>query len=138
MAARARVNCWEFWMCGRQPGGENADKLGVCPTAAAHQFDGINGGKAAGRFCWMVAGTLCEGEPQGTFAKKFGSCLMCPFYREVERQEGGSFVLAQRRVQRSELAEIRRQSRLQDATKPLNRLHVGRPFAESVGGWDDA
>jgi hypothetical protein len=137
MVASAKVNCWEFWMCGRQPGGKNTDRLGVCPTATACEFDGINGGHAAGRSCWAVVGTLCAGEVQGTFAQKFGSCLLCPFYWEVERQKSGSFVLMQRRVQRAELAELRRQSLLRKSAEPLNPLHVVRPFAESWGGWDE-
>jgi hypothetical protein len=137
MIASTKVNCWEFGRCGRQPGGKNTDQLGVCPAAAARQFDGINGGNAAGRSCWAVAGTLCTGEVQGTFAKKFGSCLMCSFYREVERQEGGSFVFMQRRVQRAELADLRRQALSRKRVGQLDPLHVVRPFAESWGGWDE-
>jgi len=25
------LNCWEFKKCGREPGGEKASELGICP-----------------------------------------------------------------------------------------------------------
>ena len=35
--------------------------------------------------CWQVAGTFCNGEPQGEFAKKFGDCQKCRvFIRATE------------------------------------------------------
>ena len=27
------LNCWEFMKCGKELGGDNADKSGVCPIA---------------------------------------------------------------------------------------------------------
>ena len=33
--------------------------------------------------CWQMAGTFCEGEVQGQFAKKHGDCGQCPFYQEA-------------------------------------------------------
>jgi len=27
-----KYNCWEFKKCGREPGGEKADRLGICPA----------------------------------------------------------------------------------------------------------
>ena len=89
----ATKNCWEFWRCGRHPGDQKMNDLGVCPAATTVEFNGINRGKNGGRFCWFVAGTLCcRGEVAGTFAWKFGDCLQCDFYRCVEQQEGGDFV----------------------------------------------
>lgn len=78
--------------CGREPGGERTHELGVCPAADMTDHTGINGGKNAGRFCWYVAGTLCSGNVEGTYAAKFESCLKCPFLREVVMQEGGSLI----------------------------------------------
>jgi len=78
--------------CGREPGGETVDDLGVCPAAEDMRFDGINGGKFAGRFCWIVSGTCCNGEVQGTFAKKLGDCLKCRFFLDVAKQEGENMV----------------------------------------------
>jgi eukaryotic-like serine/threonine-protein kinase len=88
-----RKNCWECKNCGREPGGRNVNELGICPAAVADAFDGVNGGRNAGRYCWAVAGTLCKGEIQGVFARKFRSCLTCSFYLEVERDEGSTFTL---------------------------------------------
>jgi hypothetical protein len=86
-------NCWQIKNCGRQLGGDKVAELGVCPAAVATELDGVNGGHNAGRYCWAVAGTLCKGEVQGTFARKLQNCLLCPFYLEVEKQEGRSFIL---------------------------------------------
>lgn len=83
-----RTNCWAFKKCGRQPGGDKVEELGVCPTAVDISCNGINHGKNAGRYCWMIAGTLCEGKVQGTFAQKLQSCLACDFYKKVEQEEG--------------------------------------------------
>jgi hypothetical protein len=86
-------NCWEYMQCGREPGGNKADELGVCPVTTAERFNGVNGGENGGRFCWFVSGTLCKGEVQGTFARKLGNCLGCPFYLLVEKEEGRYLVL---------------------------------------------
>lgn len=86
--AKARINCWQYMKCGREPGGGNVAELGVCPAAADESFDGINSGLCGGRFCWAVAGTLCGGKTQGTFAQKRESCLDCGFYRLVQAEEG--------------------------------------------------
>jgi len=86
MAPRLQ-NCWEFMKCGREPGGQKADRSGICPAAADTSFDGINSGVCAGRICWAVAGTFCNGKIQGTFAEKRKSCTACEFYRKVQAEE---------------------------------------------------
>lgn len=58
-----KKNCWEFKKCGR-------DQTMDCPAVT----------KNAGKLCWMVAGTMCGGEVQGTFAEKVGNCKDCDFY----------------------------------------------------------
>ena len=88
-----RKNCWEVLKCGRQPGGENAEKLGVCPAALPSEYDGVNRGEQSGRFCWAVAGTFCNGELQGTYAKKLMNCINCEFFKQVNEDEGRNFVL---------------------------------------------
>ena len=85
---KSRLNCWEVMMCGREMRGENAAEYGVCPAAADESFDGINSGKCGGRICWAVAGTLCGGCVQGSFADKRISCLNCDFYQMVQEEEG--------------------------------------------------
>jgi len=86
MAPRLQ-NCWELMKCGREPGGQKADRSGICPAAADTSFDGINSGVCAGRICWAVAGTFCNGKIQGTFAEKRKSCTACEFYRKVQAEE---------------------------------------------------
>jgi len=64
------MNCWEMKNCGRQQGGDKAAELGVC---AAWPNDG--------KRCARVAGTLCGGQVQGSFATKLVSCMKCEFYK---------------------------------------------------------
>ncbi|MBI4511327.1 MAG: hypothetical protein HY698_16965 [Deltaproteobacteria bacterium] len=68
------MNCWEAMKCGREAGGECANSQGVCP-AYTH---------GAGEACWLIAGTYCAGEVQGTFAQKEGTCMLCPHYRHFD------------------------------------------------------
>jgi methyl-accepting chemotaxis protein len=58
-----KQNCWEFKKCGREAAND-------CPAIT----------KNAGKICWMVAGTMCGGKMQGTFAEKVGNCKKCNFY----------------------------------------------------------
>ena len=64
------MKCWEFKKCGREEGGSKAKELGVCPAYPDY-----------GQQCARVAGTLCGGTIQGTFAVKLGGCQKCEFYR---------------------------------------------------------
>jgi hypothetical protein len=64
------MKCWDFMGCGRQKGGQKEKELGVCPAYPEH-----------GVHCARVAGTLCGGNIQGTFAVKLASCLKCEFYK---------------------------------------------------------
>jgi len=87
-----RMNCWEFEKCGRGPGGSRVAELGTCSAATETACDGINGGKNAGRYCWRVAGTLCGGKPQGTFAEKLLNCIECDFYKQIQEQLSSALV----------------------------------------------
>jgi len=88
-----KLNCWEFMSCGREPGGVNADELGICPASTYMPFHDIHGGTAAGRTCWAVAGTMCRGKVSGTFARKLRDCKKCRFYCHVIEQEGERILL---------------------------------------------
>ncbi len=88
-----QTNCWEFLECGREPGGKKVHELGVCPAAAAPDYDGINSGYNGGRVCWAIAGTFCQGIVQGRLARKIASCLDCTFLKKVMQEEGPSFQL---------------------------------------------
>lgn len=93
MLTNLKANCWEFKKCGREPGGLKAVELGVCPSAITSKYDGVHGGKNAGRICWVVAGTLCKGEVQGSFAQKIGNCQKCDFHLHVLSEEMNNFRL---------------------------------------------
>ncbi len=74
--------------CGRQPGGDKVDKLGLCPAAIDPTYDSFDQGDSAGRACWLVCGTFCRGEIQGTFVDKQDSCKKCAFYKKIHAEEG--------------------------------------------------
>lgn len=87
-----KQNCWEYFKCGREQDGAKARELGVCVAAAEGSANGIHHGKNGGRCCWAIAGTLCRGKAQGTFAEKHGACLRCSFYRTVTAEEAAKLV----------------------------------------------
>jgi len=84
----ANQNCWEFKKCGRESGGAKAAELGVCIAASERRLNRVNHGNNGGRACWAIAGTLCGGKIQGTFATKLANCLTCEFYQAVGAEEG--------------------------------------------------
>lgn len=88
-----KMNCWEVKKCGREPGGYHQAK-GICPSATESKLNGVHGGKNAGRSCWVVAGTQCGGEEQGTFAHKYHNCEKCDFYQSVKSEEKSNFILS--------------------------------------------
>ena len=61
-----KIPCWEYMQCGRDVNDEIK-----CP--AYPHF---------GQVCWAVAGTLCAGKIQGTFAQKINDCRNCKFYKK--------------------------------------------------------
>ncbi len=86
-----KLNCWQAKNCGREANGYRSQELGVCRTAIEANLDGAHGGKNGGRACWVVAGTLCGGKEQGTFAQKYKNCSQCDFYLQVRKEEGAAF-----------------------------------------------
>jgi hypothetical protein len=85
------INCWEYKKCGREPGGHQAGKYGVCPASIEKDLDGVHGGENAGRSCWVVEGTMCDDDVQGTFAGKIDHCFQCDFYAKVRKEEAARF-----------------------------------------------
>ena len=90
----ANLNCWQVKACGREPGGRNERELGACPASTERRLDGVHGGTNGGRACWLIAGTLCKGEVQGTHAKKISTCKDCEFAKQVFKEERGSTIPA--------------------------------------------
>ena len=72
------LNCWEIKKCQRQKGGKKVYKLSECIASK----DGM------GHSCWAVAGTLCFGKIQGTFAQTIGFCISCEVYQLYNRSSG--------------------------------------------------
>lgn len=85
-----KQNCWEFKKCGRGPGGAKVSELGICPATSEARMNGVHGGTNGGRTCWVVAGTLCGGKVQGSFANKLPTCMSCEFYKLVVKEEGAA------------------------------------------------
>jgi diguanylate cyclase (GGDEF)-like protein len=54
--------CWEIKNCDKKD----------CPAYKS----------SCGR-CWIIAGTMCNEQPQGQFALKYGSCIKCNVYQEA-------------------------------------------------------
>jgi hypothetical protein len=83
-----KQNCWDIKKCGREPGGNDVGGMGICPAATEQKADGIHGGKNAGRCCWVIMGTLCKGDVQGSYVDKFcTNCQDCEVYTIVKKEE---------------------------------------------------
>jgi hypothetical protein len=89
-----KKNCWEYKKCGREPGGVKVHELGECMAAKEEGLDGVHDGENAGRSCWVIAGTMCGGKVQGTFAQKYGNCVICDFFKQVKEEEAEHFMLS--------------------------------------------
>ena len=68
------MNCWEFKKCGREKSGSKEREFGICPAYT----------QGAGEACWLVAGTMCGGKVQGTYAQKLGTCVSCDFLQQFD------------------------------------------------------
>jgi PPM family protein phosphatase len=79
-----KKNCWEIMKCGREK--DKASGIDPCPVFLNKDLRSHNEGEYAGRVCWLVAGTFCKGELQGSFAQKQSSCKSCEFYKYVHDQ----------------------------------------------------
>jgi serine/threonine protein phosphatase PrpC len=131
-----KQNCWEYMKCGRQPGGKNADKIGICPASVDATFNGFNRGINAGRICWLVAGTFCGGKPQGTFAEKYVSCRQCKFYRKVHAEEGttNQSIDSMNIFAASHIGKVRKANEDRYFIKRLNDGSVLLAVADGLGG----
>ncbi|HUI45336.1 MAG TPA: hypothetical protein VL122_05030 [Nitrospirota bacterium] len=68
-------------------GGHKAAEFGICPVTTLQTLDGVHGGENAGRACWAIAGSLCGGRIQGTFAQKLQNCWRCEVMNLVKKEE---------------------------------------------------
>lgn len=88
---KKKINCWEYFKCGREAGGENIQKLGECIVSKTIRANGINKGDRGGRICWCIRGSLC-GEMEGEHSQ-YDNCLKCEFLHQVRTEEKQKFVL---------------------------------------------
>lgn len=89
-----KMNCWEFKKCGREPGGRNAQIMGICATSTKTAVNGINGGVNGGRVCWLVSGTYAKHKAEMAdcvMVKHVSSCYACDFHHKVLTDEGFTF-----------------------------------------------
>lgn len=84
----SKKNCWEIKKCGREPGGARSVEMGICSAAADTISDGRHDGINAGRYCWRIAGTFCDGKVQGDMDSKIMDCVECEFFQQVKEEEG--------------------------------------------------
>ncbi|MEO5347776.1 MAG: hypothetical protein H7834_15565 [Magnetococcus sp. YQC-9] len=61
-------------------------------------YNGLNGGRDAGRACWNIEGTFCStsscggaDDKRGTFEFKKEQCQKCAFKALVMQEEGDDF-----------------------------------------------
>ncbi|MBN1823929.1 MAG: hypothetical protein JW803_06405 [Endomicrobiales bacterium] len=87
-----KLNCWEFKKCGYEQNGANSRVGGVCPAATDHRLDGVHGGINGGRSCWVVTGTMSDGNIQGNFSMKIQQCSKCGFFYQVRKEEGDKYI----------------------------------------------
>ncbi len=87
VTAGMKKNCWEVKGCGQQRR-EHNNTLVKCPVPEMAASDGINGGKNAGRICWLIANTMCRGDNATTFEDMIKVCTECDFYKLVREEEG--------------------------------------------------
>jgi len=62
ISSKVNIKCWEEKKCDKKD----------CPAYLS----------TCGR-CWIIAGTMCGGEVQGKFAKKYSACRKCDIYQKV-------------------------------------------------------
>ena len=88
MKQNAKINCWEFKKCGREPNGKNVSELGVCPISIYEKLDGIHGGINGGRCCWAIYGACyTKTERPQNFNEHIKMCNKCDFYALIHKTE---------------------------------------------------
>ena len=68
-----KMKCWQVKDCGREIAKD-------CEAIITHHEHS----------CWRVAGTMCGGKPQGTFAQKMSTCKACNYYEYMNGVSGVS------------------------------------------------
>ncbi len=82
-----KKNCWEIMNCSGIIE-INREERALCPVLTTVSLDGVHQGFNAGRSCWEVPDTFCNGEPQGALKEKLEYCEQCRFFNIVKNEEG--------------------------------------------------
>ena len=53
-----KLNCMEYWRCGQEPEGCSVNQHRECSVATTENYNRINDGKVAVRYCWTISGIL--------------------------------------------------------------------------------
>ena len=69
-------------------------ELGECPAVSTFKAHGLNNGINGGRACWVIAGTYCDGQIQGSYIDKVKGCAGCEFIHMVSHEEGEKMITA--------------------------------------------
>ncbi|MBS3956171.1 MAG: hypothetical protein KGZ40_01355 [Clostridiales bacterium] len=96
-----KLNCWEYQGCGRGPGGPRSREGARCPASACEALAGVHEGVAAGRACWVIEGTYCDGSSAGPYEIKIHVCRKCAFYARVQVEEAFTLVSDEDLVRRT-------------------------------------
>ena len=92
----SKKNCWEIMNCSGLIE-VNRGEQALCPAITTVSLDGVHQGFNAGRTCWAVPDTFCNGHVQGAVEEKLEYCEQCRFFKIVKNEEGdnlrGSFSL---------------------------------------------
>ena len=85
-----KQNCWEVRCCGRELGGKNVNRDGVCPAATFDLADGFCDGENGGRACSYIIGTLCSADicKIDNDSPKERACVECEFYKQLKEEYG--------------------------------------------------
>jgi hypothetical protein len=83
-----KLNCWQFKNCGKEPGGQNVKKSGICPIALESSANGLNGGVNGGRICWVIADILKQCVVRCDKLHRKHECFACDFRYKVVIEEG--------------------------------------------------
>jgi hypothetical protein len=74
-----------------EPGGIFAKIHGPCPVPQMLKYDGVNGGRGAGRACWTIMNSTSQ---KSSFICRNNrlSCFQCRFYQRVLAEEEKSTI----------------------------------------------
>ncbi|MCI5148900.1 MAG: hypothetical protein D3916_05850 [Candidatus Electrothrix sp. MAN1_4] len=76
----SKIDCWEFKKCGREPGGKNIEKYGLCSLVVSLEDNKINNKRNGERLCWSLRESACEGIMRECCVNEIKECRQCTFY----------------------------------------------------------